>query len=65
MELRFTRGEYWLLEIAVEHEWSISGLIDNELELHLNFIVPPSFSGNWRESVLLGVTTLSPLNLWI
>ena len=36
MEPRFTRGEYWLLEIAVEHEWSISGLIDNELELHLN-----------------------------
>ena len=36
MEPRFTRGEYWLLEIAVEHEWSISGLIDSELELHLN-----------------------------
>ena len=36
MEPRFTRGEYWLLEIVVEHEWSISGLIDNELELHLN-----------------------------
>ena len=36
MEPRFTRGEYWLLEIAVEHEWSISGLIDRELELHLN-----------------------------
>ena len=36
MEPRFTRGEYWLLEIAVEHEWSVSGLIDNELELHLN-----------------------------
>ena len=36
MEPRFTRGEYWLLEIAVEHEWSISNLIDSELELHLN-----------------------------
>ncbi len=36
MEPRFTRGEYFLLEIAVEHEWSISGLIDSELELHLN-----------------------------
>ncbi len=36
MEPRFTRGEYFLLEIAVEYEWSISGLIDNELELHLN-----------------------------
>ncbi|MXV75981.1 hypothetical protein F4Z99_17115 [Candidatus Poribacteria bacterium] len=36
MEPRFTRGEYWLLEIAIEHEWSISGLIDSELELHLN-----------------------------
>ena len=36
MDPRFTRGEYWLLEIAVEHEWSISGLIDSELELHLN-----------------------------
>ena len=36
MEPRFTRGEYWLLEIVVEHEWNISGLINNELELHLN-----------------------------
>ena len=36
MEPRFTRGEYFLLEIVVEYEWSISGLIDNELELHLN-----------------------------
>ena len=36
MEPRFTRGEYWLLEIAVEHEWHISELIDSELELHLN-----------------------------
>lgn len=36
MEPRFTRGEYWLLEIVVEREWNISGLISNELELHLN-----------------------------
>ncbi len=45
MEPRFTRGEYFLLEIVVEYEWSISGLIDNELELHLNFIVPLRFPG--------------------
>ncbi|RKU19973.1 hypothetical protein C6503_06820 [Candidatus Poribacteria bacterium] len=37
MEPRFTRGEYWLLETVVEHEWDISSLIDDsELELHLN-----------------------------
>ena len=36
MEPRFTRGEYWLLETVVEHEWGICGLIDGDLELHLN-----------------------------
>ena len=36
MEPRFTRGEYWLLETAVEYEWDISSLIDSDLELHLN-----------------------------
>ena len=36
MEPRFTRGEYWLLETVVEHEWDICGLIGDDLELHLN-----------------------------
>ncbi len=36
MEPRFTRGEYWLLETVVEHEWEICGLTDDDLELHLN-----------------------------
>ena len=36
MEPRFTRGEYWLLETVVKHEWDICGLIDDDLELHLN-----------------------------
>lgn len=36
MNPRFTRGEYWLLETVVEHEWSICGLMESDLELHLN-----------------------------
>ena len=36
MEPRFTRGEYWLLETVVEHEWDIPGLMGSDLELHLN-----------------------------
>ncbi len=36
MEPRFTRGEYWLLETVVEHEWDICGLMESDLELHLN-----------------------------
>ena len=36
MEPRFTRGEYWLLETVVEHEFEIGALIDSDLELHLN-----------------------------
>ena len=36
MEPRFTRGEYWLLETVIEHEWDICGLMESDLELHLN-----------------------------
>ena len=36
MEPRFTRGEYWLLEIVVEREFPVYGLIDSELEWSLN-----------------------------
>lgn len=36
MEPRFTRGEYWLLEIVVEREFPVYGLIDSELEWNLN-----------------------------
>ena len=36
MEPRFTRGEYWLLEIVVEREFPVYGLIDSELEWVLN-----------------------------
>ena len=36
MELRFTRGEYWLLENVVEHEFEVGALIWSDLELFLN-----------------------------
>ena len=36
MEPRFTRGEYWLLEIVVEREFPVYGLVDSELEWVLN-----------------------------
>ena len=36
MEPRFTRGEYWLLETAVEDQWPVRLLIDSDLELHVN-----------------------------
>lgn len=36
MEPRFTRGEYWLLEIVVEREFPVHGLIDSELEWALD-----------------------------
>ena len=32
MEPRFTRGEYWLLETVVEHEFEVCTLIDSDLE---------------------------------
>lgn len=36
MEPRFTRGEYWLLETVVEHEFEVCALIDSSLESFLN-----------------------------
>ena len=36
MDPRFTRGEYWILETVVKHEWDICGLMESDLELHLN-----------------------------
>ena len=36
MEPRFTRGEYWLLEIVVEREFPVRGLVNSELEWILN-----------------------------
>ena len=36
MEPRFTRGEYWLLETIVEHEFEVCALIDSNLESFWN-----------------------------
>ena len=36
MDPRFTRGEYWLLETAVEFKFPVCGLIDSDFELSLN-----------------------------
>ena len=36
MEPRFARGEYWLLETVVEHEFEVCALIDSNLELFWN-----------------------------
>ena len=36
MEPRFTRGEYWLLETAVESLFPVSGLTDSDFEFSLN-----------------------------
>lgn len=36
MEPRFTRGEYWLLETAVEGRFPVSILMDSDLEVNLN-----------------------------
>ena len=38
MEPRFTRGEYWLLETAVEHRLPVSVLTASNLEEILNKI---------------------------
>lgn len=35
MEPRFTRGEYWLLETAVEHLFPVSALSDSDSDLEL------------------------------
>ena len=36
MEPRFTRGEYWLLETVVEHEFEVCALIDSNFESFWN-----------------------------
>ena len=36
MEPRFTRGEYWLLETAVEGRFPVADLMDNDIEVTLN-----------------------------
>ena len=36
MEPRFTRGEYWLLETAVEYRLPVAVLMDSDLEVNLN-----------------------------
>ena len=36
MEPRFTRGEYWLLETAVDKQFPVSALMANNLEEYLN-----------------------------
>jgi hypothetical protein len=36
MEPRFTRGEYWLLETAVDKQFPVSALMSNNLEEILN-----------------------------
>ena len=36
MEPRFTRGEYWLLETVVEHEFEVCALVDSSLESFLD-----------------------------
>ena len=35
MEPRFTRGEYWLLETVVEHEFEVCALIESDLDSFL------------------------------
>ena len=36
MEPRFTRGEYWILETAVENRFPVADLMDNDIEVTLN-----------------------------
>ena len=36
MEPRFTRGEYWLLETAVEGRFPVADLMDSDIEVTLN-----------------------------
>ena len=36
MEPRFTRGEYWILETAVEGRFPVADLMDNDIEVTLN-----------------------------
>ena len=36
MEPRFTRGEYWLLETAVESRFPVADLMDNDIDVTLN-----------------------------
>ena len=36
MEPRFTRGEYWILETAVESRFPVADLMDNDIEVTLN-----------------------------
>ena len=36
MEPRFTRGEYWILETAVESRFPVADLMDNDIDVTLN-----------------------------
>ena len=36
MEPRFTRGEYWILETAIESRFPVADLMDNDIDVTLN-----------------------------